>query len=94
MEDVRLGTGSKPEKGEGCMKTRTQKVIAEFHQLYPNATYTITFLDCKNGFKKTEKVFSGQFGDKKANEWGKANLPNFHPDMVHLKLNVDENPKK
>lgn len=40
----------------------------------------IKYLDCKNKFKETKKIFNS-YGE--AEEWGKANLEKWNPDFIN-----------
>jgi hypothetical protein len=44
-------------------------------------TYKIQYLDKTKGFNTTEIVFSDY---SIATQWGKANLENFHTDMIKV----------
>jgi len=43
----------------------------------------IEYLDSKNKFKQTKKKFSNY---KQAENWGKKNLENYHPDMIKFEI--------
>lgn len=45
-------------------------------------TYIISYLNCKNKFKQTDKIFKGVNAYERAIKWGKRNLENYHIDMV------------
>ena len=46
--------------------------------------YKISYLDKKNNFRKTDKLFEGENAYEKAVKWGKSNLENFNYDMIQV----------
>lgn len=47
-----------------------------------NERYKISYLDKKRNFQQTDKFFEGENAYENAAKWGRANLENFHSDMI------------
>lgn len=45
----------------------------------------IEYLNKDKKFKRDKIGFTGSTAYQQAVQWGKKNLPNFHPDMIHYK---------
>lgn len=54
----------------------------------------IDYLNKKKGFKQDRKTFKGKNAIQDAEKWGRKNLENYHPDMIHINFLADGGPIK